>query len=201
MWSAIISAVASYLIPELLDQLDGSDYDNKYIEKALKQLETRSKEGYGADIISKMKRNINAGYGSQISAERAGTTQRLMRSDAPPQIREQILKDLTTSLEGGRMTALRDIDIKNEEAKMGALSGLMGGSLSAKQDTGWSELQGSLLGTVFNNLINKYTGNNNTTDINSRKLLSDYSSYGSDQNTLLGRNWATNRRNYYKEVQ
>lgn len=179
-WGSLIGAAASYIIPEIMDSLDGSDYSNKYIEKSLKRLNMVSKEGYGADVVSDMKADVNRTMGAEDSAGRSSTTQRLMRDNTPVQIREQILRDLSRSMAGQRQSALTGIDVKNEEAKLNALRSLMGGSVSATQDTGWSELQGGLLGSIFANMINKNSSSGNTTDYFNTQSIADSNKYQYD---------------------
>ena len=174
MWESIIGALISLYGDDLLEWgenavgMGGNEYDNPYIKKALKRLDYASTNGYRPEVLANMKKSVNQRFGSEASSARASTTQRLMRENAPTQMREQILRDLTASLGGERNRALSDIDTRNEEVKMQALNSLLGGSLQVSPDTGEEEALASILGKL---VANWGKGNSTGSDLNTYRLL------------------------------
>lgn len=179
-WASLISLVGS-LAGDYLDD----DYDNPYVKKALKRADYVSKHGYRPEILAKMRQNVNQSYGSEASAQRQAALQRMMRQNAPMQLSEQVVRDLTTALGGERMKALSNIDIANENAKMDAMRVLMGGANSAQTDSGWMQLAGYSLGSLLNSAKsdNSSTTYGGTTNFDTQKILNAISNSGGNYYT------------------
>jgi hypothetical protein len=185
-WIALIEAaigVGSYL----WDSFSGDEYTNPYTKEALKRLNAMSKSGYGEDILSKMKQNINQQSGAEAEALRTNLSQQLGRSNTPFAPKTAALEGLMSDLAGKRAQAISGVDIANEQTKIDATRSLLGAPV--QKETGLSELSGSALSQALNLFALSQTNQGGSTDLNTQKVLKNYGSpyYTSYQN-MYGNN-------------
>jgi len=130
--------------------LFGEDERSSKMNKAIKALLKRGKEGFGDGTINKLKQSRKNLAGNEISATRASAASRLQRQGVPIQIQEQILRDMSGEGLGQLGGILNEIDFANEREKR--LSFSQAGNLAmGLQGAPQGQGIGQSLGMAFSN--------------------------------------------------